>query len=105
MQPMEIYSRDRFPKTPGFEYNYDKFLFDSRNARPMAKSMNMQAFLQEKNSIKDKVLVDQSVPGSVSEDKAKRPDEMKMIYLDNAMSSIKQNPMLMKDIQQPQFLS
>lgn len=64
----------------------------------MPKSMNMQSFLQEKNTFKDKVLVDQSVPGTAGEDKAKRPDEMKMIYLDNAMSSIKQNPMLMKDI-------
>jgi len=105
MQPMEIYSRDRVPASPGFTYNYDKFFFDSRNARPMSKSMNMQSFLQEKNSVKDKVLADQSVPGSAKEDKSKRPDEMKLIYLDNAMSSIKQNPMLMKDIQQPQFLS
>ena len=71
----------------------------------MSKSMNMQSFLQEKNTFKDKVLVDQSVPSTAGEDKAKRPDEMKMIYLDNAMSSIKQNPMLMKDIKQPQFLS
>ena len=67
--------------------------------------MNMQSFLQEKAAVKDKVLVDQAVPSSAGEDKAKRPDEMKLIYLDNAMSSIKQNPMLMKDIQQPQFLS
>ena len=58
----------------------------------------------EKNNVKDKVIVDQSVPATATEDKAKRPEEMKMIYLDNAMTSIKQNPVLMKDIEYPQFL-